>query len=67
MAKPADIKSTKHRAFWSHFAVGFVRGFGSVFGIAVAIIFIGFLAAILGGLPVIGNIIRAIGDAARFK
>lgn len=62
-----ELLGKPHKLWWLNFKTGLIRGFSSVVGAALAIVIIGFLVTLLGGLPVIGNIIHSIGDAARAK
>ena len=50
---------------WVNFKAGFVRGFAGVVGAALAIVIITFLVAKLGGIPLIGDFLKQIGDAIK--
>lgn len=58
--KPAKL-------FWLNFRTGFTRGFAGIIGAAAAIVIIGFVVAMLGGLPYIGDFLTALGNAAQGK
>lgn len=60
-----EILKNKRKLLWLNFKAGFVRGFAGVIGAALAIVLIGFVVAKLGGLPVIGEFIKQIGDAVK--
>lgn len=55
------------KLFWLNFRTGFTRGFSGVLGAAVAIVIIGFVVALFGGLPYIGDFLQALGKAAQAK
>jgi len=58
-----EILKNKKKLFWLNFKAGFVRGFAGIIGAALAILLVGFLATYLGGIPMIGDFIKQIGDA----
>lgn len=60
-----ETLKNKRKLLWLNFKSGFVRGFAGVIGAALAIVLIGFVVAKLGGLPVIGEFIKQIGDAVK--
>ena len=60
-----EILANPRKLFWLNFKAGFVRGFAGIFGAALAIIIIGFMVAILGGVPIIGEFIKQIGNAVK--
>jgi hypothetical protein len=60
-----EILKNKKKLFWLNFKSGFVRGFAGILGAALAILFVGFLVTYLGGVPMIGDFIKQIGDAVK--
>jgi hypothetical protein len=60
-----EILKNKKKLLWLNFKAGFVRGFAGVIGAALAILFVGFLVTHLGGIPLIGDFIKQIGDAVK--
>ena len=60
-----ELLQNPRKLFWLNFKAGFVRGFAGVIGAVLALVIIGFLAANLGGLPIIGDIIMEIGKAVQ--
>lgn len=60
-----EILKNKKKLFWLNFKAGFVRGFAGVIGAALAIVLISFIVAKLGGIPVIGEFLKQIGDAVK--
>ena len=50
---------------WLNFKAGFVRGFAGVMGAVLAILIIGYLVASLGGVPIIGDFVKDIGEASQ--
>lgn len=60
-----ELLQDRRKLFWLNFKAGFVRGFAGVIGAVLAILIIGYLVANLGGVPVIGDFIKDIGEAAQ--
>jgi hypothetical protein len=60
-----EILKNKKKLFWLNFKAGFVRGFAGVIGAAIAIVLIGSIVAKLGGIPIIGEFLKQIGDAVK--
>lgn len=60
-----DIIRNPRKFYLLNFKAGLIRGFAGVFGAALAIIIIGLLVTYLGGIPVIGDFVRQIGDATK--
>lgn len=60
-----EILKDKRKLLWLNFKAGFIRGVGGVLGAAIAIVLIGFLVTKLGGIPVIGEFFKQIGDAVK--
>ncbi len=59
----AELLHSPRRLFWLNLKTGFIRGFGGVLGAAVAVVLIGILVAIFGGLPYIGGVVKSIEQA----
>lgn len=55
-----SLVGNKPRFIWLNLVAGFLRGIGGVIGAALAIVLIGYIVSLLGGLPLIGNFIREI-------
>ena len=53
------------KLFWLNFKAGFVRGFAGVMGAVLAILIIGYLVASLGGVPIVGDFVKDIGEASQ--
>lgn len=62
-----ELLANERKLTWLNIKVGMLRGFGGVLGAALAILLIGFLVSKLGGLPLIGDFIRSIGEAANLQ
>ncbi len=60
-----EILKNKKKLLWLNFKAGFVRGFAGVLGAAVAIVLVTIMVAKLGGIPVIGQFLKQIGDAVK--
>ena len=60
-----ELIQNPRKLAWVNFKAGFVRGFAGVVGAALAVVIIGFMVAKLGGLPLIGDFLRNIGDAIK--
>lgn len=60
-----ELVENPSKMLWINFKAGFVRGFAGIIGAAVAFIVIGFLVAKLGGLPIIGDFLKQIGEAIK--
>ena len=52
------IINSRRRFAWINFQAGLYHGVGATVGVALAIILIGFLVYLLGGLPFIGTFLR---------
>ena len=55
------------KLFWLNFRTGFTRGFAGILGAALAIVIIGVAVTYFGGLPIVGNFLQKVGDAAQVK
>ena len=55
------LRSPK-KILWNNFLVGIARGFGLIIGMTVVVAVFLFVVQYLGGLPVIGNIFRWLGE-----
>ncbi len=62
-----ELLANQRKLTWLNIKVGMLRGFGGVIGAAIAILLIGFLVSRLGGLPLIGEFVRSIGEAANLQ
>ena len=60
-----ELIQNPRKLAWVNFKAGFVRGFAGVVGAALAVVIIGFMVAKLGGIPLIGDFLRNIGDAIK--
>ena len=60
-----EVLKNKKKLFWLNFKAGFIRGFAGILGAALAILFVGFLATYLGGIPMIGDFIKQVGNAVK--
>ena len=60
-----ELLGDSKKLWWLNFKTGLIRGFGGVLGAALAIVIIGFLVAQLGGLPLIGEFFKKIGEATK--
>ena len=60
-----ELIQNPRKLLWVNFKAGFVRGFAGVIGAALAIVIITFLVAKLGGIPLIGDFLKHIGDAIK--
>lgn len=59
----AELLHNPRKLWWLNFKTGLTRGFAGVLGAALAIVIIGFLVAKLGGLPIVGDFLREVGNA----
>ncbi len=55
-----ELVQTKRKFFWLNFSAGLWRGVGAVLGAALAIVLLGYIVSIFGGLPLLGNFLRDI-------
>lgn len=62
-----QLLHNKKKLWWLNFQTGLTRGFGGILGAAVAIVFIGLIVSLFGGLPYIGHFLLKIGDALQSK
>ncbi|MBP9826909.1 hypothetical protein KBC99_00320 [Candidatus Saccharibacteria bacterium] len=53
-----SIVNSRKRFAWINFRAGLYHGMGATVGVALAIVLIGFLVYMLGGLPYIGTFLR---------
>lgn len=58
-----ELVNNKRKLFWLNAKTGFTRGFFGVIGAGIAVLFISFLVAQLGWLPVIGEFIQKLGSS----
>ncbi len=58
------LLNSPKRLAWLNFSTGFIRGLASVIGAAIAIVLIGLAVTYLGGIPLIGEFIKQVGQAA---
>lgn len=61
----SELLSNNKKLWWLNFKTGLIRGFAGVLGAAFAIVLIGFLVAQFGGLPIIGEFFKKIGEATK--
>lgn len=62
-----ELLGNKKKLWWLNFQTGLTRGFAGVLGAAAAIVIIGFVVSLFGGLPYIGNFLQKIGEAIQAK
>ncbi len=62
-----ELLSKPGKLWWLNFKTGLIRGFAGVLGAALAIVIIGFIVAQFGGLPIIGEFFKKIGEATQAK
>ena len=60
-----ELIQNPRKLLWVNFKAGFVRGFAGAIGAALAIVFISFMVAKLGGIPLIGDFLKHIGNAIK--
>lgn len=60
-----ELVENPKKMLWINFKAGFVRGFAGIIGAAIAIIIVSFLVAKLGGIPLIGDFLKQIGNAIK--
>ncbi len=60
-----ELLQDRRKLFWLNFKAGFVRGFAGALGAIIALVIIGYLVSNLGGMPIIGDFIKDIGEAAK--
>lgn len=58
-----ELLQNRRKFAWLNFRAGIYRGLGGVVGAALAIVLIGYLVVIFGGVPWIGNFINDINDS----
>jgi hypothetical protein len=59
-----EMLNSPKRLAWLNFYTGFIRGLAGVVGAAIAVVLIGAAVVYLGGIPVIGEFIQKVGEAA---
>lgn len=59
-----ELLHNRKKLFWLNFQTGLVRGAATAIGFAIAIVIIGYLVIIFGGIPVIGDVLHDINSAA---
>jgi len=59
-----ELLNSPKRLAWLNFYTGFIRGLASVIGVAIAIVLLGLAVTYLGGIPLIGEFIQKVGQAA---
>ncbi|MBA3678735.1 hypothetical protein H0W80_00850 [Candidatus Saccharibacteria bacterium] len=62
-----ELLQSPKKLFWLNFRTGFTRGFAGVLGAAVAIVAVGIIVALFGGLPYVGSFLQKIGEAIQSK
>ncbi len=60
-----ELIQDRRKLFWLNFKAGFVRGFAGALGAVIALVIIGYLVSNLGGVPIIGDFVKDIGEAAQ--
>lgn len=60
-----ELLQDRRKLFWLNFKAGFVRGFAGALGAIIALVIIGYLVSNLGGVPIVGDFIKDIGEAAK--
>lgn len=55
-----DLVNNKRKFFILNFMAGLWRGVGSIVGVALVIVIIGYIVSLLGGIPWIGSFIREV-------
>lgn len=55
-----ELVQTKRKFFWLNFSAGLWRGIGGVVGAALAIVLLGYIVSLFGGLPLLGNFLRDV-------
>jgi|GEM_PF-1625675 len=55
-----ELLNNKWRFAWINFRAGLYRGIGTTVGVGLAIVILGYLVVLLGGLPIVGNFINDI-------
>jgi hypothetical protein len=55
-----ELVQTKRKFFWLNLSAGLLRGVGAVLGAALAIVLLGYIVSLLGGLPLLGSFLRDI-------
>lgn len=55
-----ELVQSKKKFFWLNFMAGIWRGIGGIMGAALAIVLLGYIVSLLGGLPLLGNFLRDI-------
>ncbi len=63
----SELLSNNKKLWWLNFKTGLIRGFSGVIGAALAIVIIGLLVTWFGGLPLIGEFFKKIGEATQAK
>lgn len=57
-----NLLNDRRRFAWLNFRAGIYRGFGLTLGVALTVVILGWMVVIFGGIPYIGDFIRAIQD-----
>lgn len=60
-----ELLQNPRKLFWLNFKAGFVRGFAGALGAIIALVIVGYLVTSLGGVPIIGDFVKDIGEAAQ--
>lgn len=55
-----ELVQSKRKFFFLNFMAGLWRGVGGVVGVALAVVLIGYIVSLLGGLPLFGGFLRDI-------
>lgn len=58
------LLNDRWRFAWLNFRAGIYRGIGLTVGIALAIVLLGWMVAVFGGLPYIGDFVRSVQENA---
>lgn len=59
-----NLLNDKWRFAWLNFRAGIYRGIGLTVGVALAIVLLGWLVAVFGGLPYVGDFVRSVQENA---
>lgn len=59
-----NLLNDRWRFAWLNFRAGVYRGIGLTLGVALVIVLLGWLVAVLGGIPYIGDFVREVQESA---
>lgn len=60
-----NLLNDRWRFAWLNMKAGIMRGIGLTIGVALAIVILGYLVTVLGGIPIIGDFISAVNESAQ--